>query len=54
VTKNLIREGEVLVILMAEKKVPERHSGLCPSNKKYQNGIPAHSITKKNPGYHHS
>jgi hypothetical protein len=33
VTQNLVREGEVIVISMPGKKVPEHRSGLRPSEK---------------------
>jgi hypothetical protein len=33
VNQNLVGEGEVFVISMTEKKVPERRSGFRPSEK---------------------
>jgi hypothetical protein len=51
VTQNSVREGEALVILMPEKKVPERRSGLCPSEKELLERHSGGFLHKNTPEY---
>jgi hypothetical protein len=46
VVQNLVGEGGVSYTNAREEKVQKCHSGLCPSEKNFLNGVLACSITK--------